>query len=365
MIYSAQLIILKMEEYEEKFKGKNILVAGGLGFIGSNLVRKLVELKPGKILIVDSLVKNLGGNPKNVEDVSDSLQIYNWDISNYDAIAHLLKEQKVSYIFNLAGSGSHIDSKDRPMNDLELNLRGPLSLLENCRQYVERNKVAKLKILFSSTRDVYGKVRMEDLPIKEGSFIWKESDPQGIHKHSAEFHHRWYGTNFGLETTVLRLTNTYGPRQKIEDQNLGFLGYFIHQALTDETIQLWDGGEALRDFNFVDDVVEAMLRTMASEKTSGEIYNLGSFMRINGRLREIGGNIKTVGESAKSIVEIAGTGKIEVIAYPEERKAIEPGHVYLDATKIHDSVGWVPRTSFEEGVRKTIEFYRNREEYKK
>ncbi len=354
-----------MENYREKFKEKSILITGGLGFIGSNLARKLLELEPKKIIIVDSLIKNLGGNPDNVAEVSSSLEIYNLDVSNQEAMEQIIKKNEIDYLFNLAGSVSHLDSKNILLSDLDLNLRTHVSLLENCRKYIKNEENKKLKVLFSSTRDTYGKARLEDLPIKENTFVWKESDPQGIHKHAAEFHHRWYATNFGFDTTVLRLTNTYGPRQNIREPNLGFLGYFIHQALKDENIALWGGGEPIRDFNYVDDVVEAMLMAMASEKTNGEIYNLGSYIRVGGKFEDIGNNIRTVGETAKIITKLAGSGKFEEIPYPEERKSIEPGHVYLDATKIYDHIGWKPKTSFEEGVNKTIQFYKGKKEYQK
>jgi len=351
-----------MENYEEKFRDKSILITGGLGFIGSNLARRLVDLKPKKIIIVDSLVENLGGSLKNVADIAKSLHIPNAenggiDISNKEEMAKLITD--IDYMFNLAGSTNHLDSKNRPINDLNLNLGAHVSLLENCRERAKDKNQARLKILFSSTRDIYGKVGIEDLPIREDTLIREAADPQGIHKYATEFHHRWYGTNFGFDTVSLRLTNTYGPRQKVKNQNQGFLGFFIHQAIIGKTIDLWGGGKSLRDFNYVDDVIEAMLMTMVSERTNGETYNLGSFIRRNGKFEDAGNNIKTVGESAEVITRLAGTGKCNVIPYPEERKAIEPGHTYLDATKIHEHIGWIPKVSFEEGVKRTIDFYKN------
>ncbi len=354
-----------MESYEEKFRDKSVLITGGLGFIGSNLARRLVDLKPRKITIVDPLIKNLGGSLENIAEITDSLEVYNWDISNTDPMAHIIKKNGVDYIFNLAGSVSHLDSKNRPTNDLDLNLRGHVSLLEVCREYVKSKKTNRLKVLFSSTRDVYGKVREADLPVKENTRVIEQADPQGIHKHATEFHHRWYGDNFGFDSVSLRLTNTYGPRQRIEEPNLGFLGYFIHQALRDETIELWGGGESLRDFNHVDDVVEAMIMAMVSERTNSGVYNLGSYRRGNGKFEDVGGNIKTVGETAKAIVRVAGTGRIKEIPYPEERKSIEPGHTYLDSTKIYEHLGWQPRVGFEEGIRRTIDFYKKEGGYKK
>jgi len=354
-----------MENYEEKFVGKNVMITGGLGFIGSNLAHRLVNLNPNKIIIVDSLVKKLGGNIQNIEGIRSGVEIPNLDngginIGDAREIIPLLED--IDYIFNLAGSVSHIDSKNNPVRDLKLNLEIHVSFLESCRKYFDETG-ERPKIVFSATRDIYGKVREEDIPVKESLPVREIADPQGIHNHGAEFHHLWYGKTFGIPVSSLRLTNTYGPRQKISDSTMGFLGYFIYQALKNEEIELWGGGESLRDFNHVDDVVEALLMTMTSEKTNGEAYNLGSFIRRNGRYNEIGGNIRSVGEAAHVITYIAKTGRCIEIPYPENKKSIEPGHVYLDATKIHKAIGWEPKIGFEEGIEKTIKFYRENRKF--
>ncbi|MEK6830882.1 MAG: aminotransferase class V-fold PLP-dependent enzyme, partial [Nanoarchaeota archaeon] len=247
-----------------------------------------------------------------------------------------------------------------PLEDLKINLLDHVAFLENCRKFIEKTD-RKFKILFSNTRDIYGKVLTENIPIKEDFTIKEVADPQGIHNYSTEFHHLWYGKAFDFPVVSLRLTNTYGPRQKINDFKQGFLGHFIYKSLKNEEIELWGGGESLRDFNYVDDVIDAMLVAISSNKTNGQVYNLGCFVKKDGRYQEIGENICSVKEVAKKITEIAG-GKYKEIPYPEEKKSIEPGHVYLDATKIHLDTGWFPKISFDEGLRKTIDFYK--EHYK-
>jgi nucleoside-diphosphate-sugar epimerase len=354
-----------MEEYEKKFVGKNVMITGGLGFIGSNLAKRLAELNPENIFIVDSMINGLGGNLENLAGFNEVLNpqnIFRHDIADVAEMTEIIP--KLDYIFNLAGSVSHIDSKNNPLNDLNVNLASHVAFLQSCRYCSEQGLLRDgFKIVFSSTRDAYGKQTENDLPIVENTYVISAADPQGIHNQAAEFHHLWFGRTSGFDASVLRLTNTYGPRQKIDTPTQGFIGYFIYQALKGKEIQLWGGGESLRDFNHVDDVADALLMTMASEKTNGEIYNLGCFMKADGRYKEIGNNIKSVGDAARTIVKIAGTGKCRDIPYPEERKAIEPGHVYLDATKIHDAVGWFPKISFEEGIKNTIEFYRKNTGY--
>ncbi len=350
------------KDFEKNFENKTIIITGGLGFIGSNLAHKLVELNPRKIIIIDALIKGRGGNLYNVKDILDKIEIPFLEDGglniNDDRVINYL--DGVDYIFNLAGSVSHIDSKNRPLEDLKINLLDHVAFLENCRKFGEETG-RKFKILFSNTRDIYGKVLTENIPIKEDFIIKEVADPQGIHNYSAEFHHLWYGKTFNFPVVSLRLTNTYGPRQKINDPKQGFLGYFIYKALKNEEIELWDGGESLRDFNYVDDVIDAMLIAISSNKTNGHVYNLGCFVKKDGRYQEIGENICSVKDVAKKITEIAG-GKYKEIPYPEEKKSIEPGHVYLDATKIHKDIGWLPKISFEEGIIKTIGFYK--EHYK-
>lgn len=349
--------------YENAFRGKNVMVIGGLGFIGSNLVRKLIELNPAKIVIVDSLIKGLGGNIFNVDGIHDKVEIPDLDLDGVDIrnnskMAKLI--QGIDYIFNLAGSVSHIDSKNRPLRDLELNLEAHVALLEVCRDYIEREKT-KLKIVFAATRDIYGKVKEKHLPAKEDLIIEEATDPQGITNYAAEFYHLWY-RNFGIQSCSLRITNTYGPRHQMLYPH-GFLNWFIRKAIDNKEIELWGGGKSLRDFNYVDDVVEALLIVMASDKSDGKVYNLGSCIRKEGRYEHICDNVKTVGEVAKIIVELSKSGSCKEIDYPEEKKDIEPGHFCADSTKIYEELGWEPKVDLREGIKRTIDFYKNNKKY--
>ena len=343
------------KEYMKKFEGKKIMVTGGLGFIGSNLVHKLIELNPKKIIVIDPLIPGQGGDIKNIEGIKDKLEIPliengGMNIDDNRIIDYL----DVDYIFNLAGSPNHFNSKKDPVEDLKINLMPHVKFLESCKDYIKENPWKKFKILFTSTRDVYGRVKEKDLPIKENFLIENPADPQGIHNHGAEHHHLWYGKNFQIPVVCLRLTNTYGPRQRINNSGQGFVGYFIYKSLRNEEIELWGGGESIRDFNYVEDVVEAMLLAITSDKTDYQMYNLGSFIRKNSKYQDIENNISSVKEIAKNIIDINNNGSYKEILYPNENKNIEPGHVYLDATKIYEDIGWYPKTSLNEGLKKTI-----------
>jgi len=352
----------KKIEYEREYKGKNIIITGGLGFIGSNLAHRLVELSPNKIIIIDSLVEGLGGNLHNIESIKDKIEMYNFDIGDKEKMRELI--ERIDFVFNLAGSVSHSGSKENPVRDLELNLISHVHFLEVCREYMKKNPNAKLKILFAGTRDQYGKVKEEFLPVNEAQLVHHATDPQGINKHAAEFYHMLY-RSFGIQAVSLRLTNTYGPRQQMTDAGRGVLNWFMKKALDGENIELWGGGKVLRDFNYVDDVVEAMLIAMASNKTDGEVYNLGSFVKKDGKYVDLCGNVLPIEEMAKIITELAET-KSECIVkeYPEERKSLEPGHFCADITKIYKDLRWEPKISFIEGIKKTMDFYKkNKKDY--
>ena len=360
------------KNYQDFYKGKNIMITGGMGFIGSSLARRLVDLGssglgPERIVLVDSMIKGNGGNRYNISGIEDKVEVPDMDIGGVDT-RNSSKVLKLLYgiecIFNLAGSVSHIDSKNRPLRDLELNLESSVSFLESCREYLSREQnEPKLKIVFSATRDIYGKVKEHNLPVKEDLTVSESADPQGIHKYAAEFHHLWYGKTFGFDASSLRVTNTYGPRQQMKDAQHGFLNWFVRQAIDKEELQLWGGGVALRDFNYIDDVVDAFLMTMASKNTNNQVYNLGCFIRRDGKYEDVTQSISSVGEAAKKVVSIAGTGNIKDIPYPEDKKAIEPGHVYLDATKIYEHIGWQPKINFDEGIKRTIDFYRKNKQH--
>ncbi|MAH49339.1 hypothetical protein CMI37_26165 [Candidatus Pacearchaeota archaeon] len=356
------------KDISKDFQGKNILITGGLGFIGSNLAHKLVKFNPNKITIVDSLVEGLGGDPNNVKEIKDKLEIYSGEegnIKNIEKMKPLIQE--VDYVFNLAGSSKHTGLDEKELNfDSEVNFHAQTQFLEAIRQVMIENPEKKLSIVFAGTRDQYGKIPYQDLPVKEDYSSQSLTDYQSVSKNAIESHHTILHNVLqekgitGIKITSARLTNTYGPKQSIKANSAA--PTFIQKALTNGTIELWGGGEVLRDFNYVDDVVDALLLLGISEKTGGQIYNLGCCIEANGEIATLsGGNLKTIKEFAEAVIKIAGSGQIKTIPYPPDRKNIEPGHFCSDIAKIA-KLGWTPKTSLEDGIRKTIDFVKSCQE---
>ena len=350
-----------MENHEKFFDGKTILITGGLGFLGSNMAIRLAELNPKKIIIVDSLVSDLGGDISHVDEIKNksNIEIYfglEGDIKNISKMKPLIKESDV--IFNFAGSIKHTKLDEKNLEfDTEINFISQVKFLEACRQVMVENPAKKLRIVFSGTRDQYGKVPQSELPVKEIYQSRNMTDYQSITKNAAESHHLVINNflrDLGIDVKInsIRVINSYGPRQS------GKVGaaipVFIDNAIKNETIELWGGGEVFRDVNYIDDVVDAFL-LIASSECNGEIFNLGCCVGKFGMENPVGENFLSIRRIAEKIVKITGKGNIKIIPYPPERKSVEPGHFAADITKI-SQLGWKPKISIEEGLRKTIEW---------
>ena len=235
-------------DYRDFYRGRRVLVTGALGFIGSNLSRALADLG-AQVLAVDSLLPDYGGNLFNLAGYEDKVRINIADVRGH-AMEYLVRGQDI--LFNLAGQVSHIDSMVDPFTDLEINCRSQLWILE-----AVRKSNPGVKIVYAGTRQVYGKPMR--LPVDE-THLLNPTDVNGINKISGEFYHLVYHSVYGIRACSLRLTNTYGPRQLIKHNRQGFIGWFIRQAVRGEEIQLFGNGQQKRDFDYVDDVVDALLR---------------------------------------------------------------------------------------------------------
>ena len=317
-----------------KFSGKNILITGGLGFIGSSLARRLISLGAG-VTLVDSLIPQYGGNAFNIHDIKDRVTVNITDVRDPHAMAYLIQGQ--DYLFNLAGQTSHIDSMSAPRTDLEINASAQLSILEACRKHNPR-----IKIVFASTRQLYGKP--EYLPVDEKHPI-KPVDVNGINKLAGEWYHLLYNNVYQLRACALRLTNTYGPGMRVKDARQTFLGIWIRNLIEGKPVQVFGDGLQLRDFNYVDDVVDAFLLAALDPRAEGEVYNLGSPEYVN--LKDLAG----------MMVGLFGKGSYQIVPFPSERKAIDIGDYYSDFTKIKSALGWEPRVSLREGLKKSLEYY--------
>jgi UDP-glucose 4-epimerase len=329
-----------MMNFSNTFDGARVLITGGLGFIGSTLAHRLVELG-AKATLVDSLIPIYGGNLRNVAAIEDRVKINIADVRDEHSMDYLV--QGHDFLFNLAGQTSHLDSMRDPYADLEINCRAQLSILEACRKYNP-----SLKLVYASTRQIYGKP--DYLPVDERHLL-HPVDVNGVNKMAGEWYHILYNNVYGIRACALRLTNTYGPRMRVKDARQTFLGIWIKQIIQGEPIQVFGDGTQIRDFNYVDDVVDALLLSAAERSADGQIFNLGSDETIN--LRDL----------AALLVEVSGGGEYKVVPFPPDRKAIDIGDYYADYRLIQGRLGWRPRVALREGLRRTLEFYRAEREH--
>jgi len=329
-----------IQEYAGAYRGSRVLITGGMGFIGSNLAHRLVELD-AQVTLVDSLIPIYGGNQRNIAGIEHRLRVNIADVRDEYSMNYLVQGQ--DYLFNLAGQTSHLDSMTDPYTDLEINCRAQLSILEACRKHNPN-----LKLVYASTRQIYGKP--DYLPVDERHLL-HPVDVNGVNKMAGEWYHILYNNVYGIRACALRLTNTYGPRMRVKDARQTFLGIWIKRLIDEEPIQVFGDGSQIRDFNYVDDVVEALLLAGASSAADGGIFNLGSDETIN--LRDL----------AALMIDINGGGSFEIVPFPPDRKAIDIGDYYADYRLIQGRLGWRPKVPLREGLRRTLEFYRREREY--
>lgn len=319
---------------DSQWREANVLVTGGLGFIGSNLAIKLADLG-AHVTVIDSLTPEYGGNLFNIDGYADRIRINISDVRDQHSLRYLVQGQ--DYLFNLAGQTSHQDSMNDPFTDLDINCRSQLSILETCRHYNPR-----LRLVFASTRQLYG--RPDYLPVDE-KHPTRPVDVNGIHKLAGEFYHLLYQQVYDIPTTVLRLTNTFGPRMRIKDARQTFVGIWIRRILEGLPFEVW-GGEQLRDFTYVDDCVDAMLLAATQPAAVGKCFNLGGQEKIS------------LHSLAELITGANGKGGFIVREFPAERKKIDIGDYYSDDSLIRDLLGWKPQVTLLDGLNRTLEFYR-------
>jgi len=323
------------ETYLQFYRGLRVMVTGGLGFIGSNLARRLVDLG-ADVLLVDSLIPAYGGNLFNIDGITDRVTVNVADIRQQSTMNYLVQGREV--VFNLAGQVSHIDSMRDPYTDLEVNCRSQLTILEACRHHNP-----SVKLVYAGTRQVYG--RPDSLPVSESHLV-RPTDVNGINKAAGEYYHIVYNNVFGVRACALRLTNVYGPRQLIKHNRQGFIGSFVRSAIENAAIELYGDGSQLRDLVYVDDAVDAFLRAGAADGCNGEVFNVGGMAPIS--LRAL----------ASKLVAIAGSGRVACVAWPADKKAIDIGSFYADSSKLARATGWAAAVSLDEGLTRTVEFYR-------
>ncbi len=329
-----------MEPERNVFSRKKVIISGGLGFIGSNLAIRLVELG-ADVTVIDSLIPEYGGNLRNVEPVREKVRINISDVRDEHSLRYLV--QGIDFFFNLAGQTSHLDSMENPFTDLEINAKAQLSILETCRKYNP-----EVKIVFASTRQIYGNPKY--LPVDENHPL-DPVDVNGINKMSGEMYHILYNKVYRIQTAVLRLTNTYGPRMRIRDSRQTFLGIWIRNLLENKMIEVYGDGSQLRDYTYIDDVVDAFLLVAGADQWNGVVFNLGH------------DHPYTLKETAEIMIRQNRGGSYIFRPFPEFLRKIDIGSFYSDFGKIRSSLGWYPVVSLDEGIRKTIGYYRENLRY--
>lgn len=328
-----------MTPYEEAFRGKRALVTGGLGFIGSNLAARLIELG-ADVLLVDSLIPEYGGLLFNISGIKNRVRVNISDVRDEHSMRYLIQGQ--DYLFNLAGQTSHLDSMEDPCTDLEINAKAQLFILEACRRYNPN-----IKLVFASTRQIYGKP--EYLPVDEKHPL-RPVDVNGINKMAGERYHLLYNDIYGIRSCVLRLTNTYGPRMRVKDARQTFLGIWIRLLIEGKPFEVWEGDQ-LRDFTYVDDVVDALLMAGINRRADGLVFNLGGDAAIS--LKDL----------AALLIEVNGGGDYRVHPFPPDRKRIDIGDYYADFRHIRTVLGWKPKVPLRHGLDQTLSFYREHLEH--
>ncbi|MFC1585847.1 NAD-dependent epimerase/dehydratase family protein [Fibrobacterota bacterium] len=315
------------------FKDKKVLITGGLGFIGSNLAIRLVD-EGAEVTIIDSMIPEYGGNMFNIDPVKDKVHINFSDMRDQHTMPYLVAGK--DFIFNLAGQVSHLDSMQEPLVDLDINIRAQASLLEAC-----RTSNPEAVIVYSSTRQFYGSPKY--MPVDEQHPL-NPPDVNGINKLAGEQYHLLYNKVHGLPISALRLTNTYGSRQLIKNSRQGFIGWFINRCVQGETIKLFGGGGQIRDFCYVDDVIDALLLCAVDKNCYGKVFNLS-------------GEKSSLTDLAQLMISINKKGRIEEVPFPDDRKKIDIGNFFGTSELFRKVTGWTAKINLKEGLKRTFDYY--------
>ena len=327
-------LIEMSESISQYYNNKQILITGGLGLIGSTVANKLVEIG-AKVTILDNLDPLYGGNLFNIKDVKEEIELHIDDIRNEELLSTLIRQSQI--LFNFAAQISYVDSNLDPLNDLDLNCRSQLIILETCRKINP-----DIKVLFSGSRMEYGKI--DSIPVNEENPL-KPLSIYGAHKLVGEIYHNIYYNLYGIETVAFRIANPYGPRNQMKHSKYGIVNYFIKLALQDAEIKIFGEGNQTRDYIFVDDLVNAFIIAPTSELSAGEVFNIGS------------GVGTTLIDMANCVCNAVGQGRIKQIPWPENYERIETGNYVSDIDKARKYFSWEPVVSLENGVNKTVQYY--------
>lgn len=320
------------------YKGKKVLVTGGLGFIGSNLCHRLAGLG-AEIVILDCKLLDHGANEANLRGIEQMVATKILDICDPSASA---ETRDAEYVFHIAGQTSHLDSVKDPQLDWSINAGGTLELLEGLKGSL------KLKcFLYLGTRAQYGRVNggraTETLALEP-------MDPYGVSKTAGEMYSLLYSKIHSLPSVSARLTNTYGPRHQMMTSKYGILNWFIRLALDGNPLTVYGDGSQKKDFIYIEDAVDALLYLALDESLRGEAFNVGSGSSVSFR------------EMSKKIASRCNA-TLQTVDWPEDRKAIEAGDFVCDIEKISKASAWRPRVCLDDGLDRTVEYYQENKKY--
>jgi len=324
----------------QTFEGKRVLITGGMGFVGSNLALSLVELG-ADVTLVDSMMPDHGGNLFNIEPIREQVTVNFSDVRDAHIMNYLIEGK--DYIFHLAGQVDHIISMTDPFPDIDINIKGTAVVMEACKHYAP-----DARVIYTGTRGQYGPA--VSLPVPEDAPTY----PKGLHEISnltAEKIIQMYHNAHNIRSTLLRLTNIYGPRAQMKHPRYGVVNWFVRLAVDDETIRVFGDGKILRDFLYVEDCINAMLTCAACDAAYGEVINIATGVPVN------------FIELADTLIGAAGSGRWEFAPFSAERKAQEPGDFYADIRKLQNLTGWQPKTSLFDGLKQTVDYYRAHKAY--
>ncbi|TAL48130.1 NAD-dependent epimerase/dehydratase family protein [archaeon] len=321
----------------ESMEGTTSIITGGLGFFGSNLAHKLVALG-SNVEIFDVCLEPFGWNFNNIKEIKDKVKYVNADIRDFETLKKEVAGK--DFVFHLAAHPGHAASITNPHLDIDVNCDGTINVLEACRIAADNAKV-----IFPSSRGVTGKSMY--LPVDENHPA-NPLDIYGANKLACEKYMQIYHYIHGLKTSSIRITNPYGPRQSVKTAGRGAVTWFIRCALENKPLTIWGDGKQLRDYAYVEDIVDALILAAQKKQSEGELFQLGTEQRMQ------------FVEMAKTIVRLVGKGEVTFHPWPELNKSIEIGDFVGSYQKLKKVLGWEPKTSFEEGIKKTIEFYKQR-----
>ncbi len=317
--------------------GQKILITGGLGFIGSNLAHKCVQLG-ADVSIFDCLDPRSGGAMHNIEEIQDSVKLYCHDILNFDQISDKIFQKDI--VINCAASTSHSFSMREPWLDQDVNSRGMINLLEAIRRFNP-----DVKFIHLGTTTQLGKLQYQPADEQHPEF---PTDIYSANKMVSEKYALIYAQAYRVRATVLRLSNVFGPRASIHSPEFTFNNYFVGLALQGKDITVFGDGKQKRNIIYVDDAVNAIIIASQTEETDGEVYFV------------TGNDHHSVAEIAQSTVFHIGSGNFIQIEWPKGRKQIDVGDAIISNKKIKTTINWSPMDDLTSGLLKTKAFYKSR-----